>query len=104
MIKVERRIELEPTSVMKTKRALKRVRRLFVWSGVLVALHPLGALAQQSADTAAGSPTSAPARESTDNAWWTGPMLSASPNFFFSSRSRLTRWTGDWSSDVCSSD
>src|SRR5690348_18116670 len=24
--------------------------------------------------------------------------------FFFSSRSRHTRWTGDWSSDVCSSD
>src|SRR5438876_11929691 len=25
-------------------------------------------------------------------------------NFFFSSRRRHTRWTGDWSSDVCSSD
>src|SRR5713226_10270770 len=24
--------------------------------------------------------------------------------FFFSSRSRHTSWTGDWSSDVCSSD
>src|SRR5438876_6574065 len=24
--------------------------------------------------------------------------------FFFSSRRRHTRWTGDWSSDVCSSD
>src|SRR5690348_18499700 len=24
--------------------------------------------------------------------------------FFFSSRRRDTRWTGDWSSDVCSSD
>src|SRR5690348_1739265 len=24
--------------------------------------------------------------------------------FFFASRRRLTRWTGDWSSDVCSSD
>src|SRR6201992_1887915 len=24
--------------------------------------------------------------------------------FFFSSRRRQTRWTGDWSSDVCSSD
>src|SRR6266487_6398740 len=24
--------------------------------------------------------------------------------FFFSGRSRHTRWTGDWSSDVCSSD
>src|SRR5690348_17651013 len=24
--------------------------------------------------------------------------------FFFSSRIRHTRWTGDWSSDVCSSD
>src|SRR5690348_14621599 len=26
------------------------------------------------------------------------------PAFFFSSRRRHTRWTGDWSSDVCSSD
>src|SRR5690348_18281383 len=26
------------------------------------------------------------------------------PFFFFSSRRRHTRWTGDWSSDVCSSD
>src|SRR5690348_6333761 len=26
------------------------------------------------------------------------------PTFFFSSRRRHTRWTGDWSSDVCSSD
>src|SRR6267154_5089202 len=25
-------------------------------------------------------------------------------DFFFSSRRRHTRWTGDWSSDVCSSD
>src|SRR5438876_8916321 len=29
---------------------------------------------------------------------------SASFVFFFSSRRRHTRWTGDWSSDVCSSD
>src|SRR4051794_41267694 len=28
----------------------------------------------------------------------------ASSAFFFSSRRRHTRWTGDWSSDVCSSD
>src|SRR4051794_41909146 len=27
-----------------------------------------------------------------------------SVSFFFSSRRRHTRWTGDWSSDVCSSD
>src|SRR6266487_3534531 len=27
-----------------------------------------------------------------------------SGSFFFSSRRRHTRWTGDWSSDVCSSD
>src|SRR6266487_5364844 len=27
-----------------------------------------------------------------------------SEGFFFSSRRRHTRWTGDWSSDVCSSD
>src|SRR5438876_2224557 len=35
-------------------------------------------------------------------------MLILRPNglfgFFFSSRRRHTRWTGDWSSDVCSSD
>src|SRR5690348_17883163 len=29
---------------------------------------------------------------------------SSSILFFFSSRRRHTRWTGDWSSDVCSSD
>src|SRR5690348_17549029 len=31
------------------------------------------------------------------------PMF-PSVSFFFSSRRRHTRWTGDWSSDVCSSD
>src|SRR4051794_41494542 len=31
---------------------------------------------------------------------WAGGRLF----FFFSSRRRHTRWTGDWSSDVCSSD
>src|SRR5438876_8599297 len=31
-------------------------------------------------------------------------MLLCSCFFFFSSRRRHTRWTGDWSSDVCSSD
>src|SRR5438876_1565226 len=31
-------------------------------------------------------------------------MISLSRTFFFSSRSRHTSWTGDWSSDVCSSD
>src|SRR5438876_3604846 len=31
--------------------------------------------------------------------WWTDHYY-----FFFSSRRRHTRWTGDWSSDVCSSD
>src|SRR6267154_5400884 len=30
--------------------------------------------------------------------------LSLLPPFFFSSRRRHTMWTGDWSSDVCSSD
>src|SRR5690348_17603793 len=30
--------------------------------------------------------------------------LSTEDRFFFSSRRRHTRWTGDWSSDVCSSD
>src|SRR6266581_3918953 len=31
-------------------------------------------------------------------------VLSLTTFFFFSSRRRHTRWTGDWSSDVCSSD
>src|SRR5579863_1262424 len=31
-------------------------------------------------------------------------IIRRSPYFFFSSRRRHTRWTGDWSSDVCSSD
>src|SRR5438876_8972858 len=31
-------------------------------------------------------------------------MHDISLRFFFSSRRRHTRWTGDWSSDVCSSD
>src|SRR5690348_18209590 len=31
-------------------------------------------------------------------------LLSGVFFFFFSSRRRHTRWTGDWSSDVCSSD
>src|SRR5579863_5766351 len=31
-------------------------------------------------------------------------MRGAWVRFFFSSRRRHTRWTGDWSSDVCSSD
>src|SRR6266581_3180223 len=31
-------------------------------------------------------------------------MISIVFFFFFSSRRRHTRWTGDWSSDVCSSD
>src|SRR5690348_18348378 len=30
--------------------------------------------------------------------------ISKKLGFFFSSRRRHTRWTGDWSSDVCSSD
>src|SRR5438876_1920181 len=30
--------------------------------------------------------------------------MSSDSVFFFSSRRRHTRWTGDWSSDVCSSD
>src|SRR6202000_2047934 len=32
------------------------------------------------------------------------PRTIPAPRFFFSSRRRHTRWTGDWSSDVCSSD
>src|SRR5690348_17807334 len=31
-------------------------------------------------------------------------MTTVNDLFFFSSRRRHTRWTGDWSSDVCSSD
>src|SRR5437763_15408488 len=31
-------------------------------------------------------------------------MIQCSCNFFFSSRRRHTRYIGDWSSDVCSSD
>jgi len=42
--------------------------------------YPLAARAQQTADTAVTSRTSAVPRESTDDAWWTGPMLAASPN------------------------
>src|SRR5690348_5755199 len=38
--------------------------------------------------------------------WLNTPLrpYEASGTFFFSSRRRHTRWTGDWSSDVCSSD
>src|SRR4051794_41626169 len=31
-------------------------------------------------------------------------MFTCTPLIFFSGRRRHTRWTGDWSSDVCSSD
>src|SRR5690348_14210376 len=33
-----------------------------------------------------------------------GQVMRIQNTFFFSSRRRHTRWTGDWSSDVCSSD
>src|SRR5579863_10710302 len=33
-----------------------------------------------------------------------GGLFACSSYFFFSSRRRHTWWTGDWSSDVCSSD
>src|SRR6266487_6378552 len=33
-----------------------------------------------------------------------GAIAGGIASFFFSSRRRHTRWTGDWSSDVCSSD
>src|SRR6202000_3494449 len=40
-----------------------------------------------------------------DAAWLTASRRQpASPRIFFSSRRRHTRWPGDWSSDVCSSD
>src|SRR5690348_17460182 len=32
------------------------------------------------------------------------PIFVESPTLFFASRGRHTSWTGDWSSDVCSSD
>src|SRR5690348_6988726 len=35
---------------------------------------------------------------------WMRSALVPIVSFFFSSRRRHTRWTGDWSSDVCSSD
>src|SRR5690348_17618441 len=31
-------------------------------------------------------------------------LIAYFPDFFFSRRRRYTTWTGDWSSDVCSSD
>src|SRR5690348_5972239 len=37
--------------------------------------------------------------EQTIREWW-----ERWPRFFFSSRRRHTSWTGDWSSDLCSSD
>src|SRR6266581_8252042 len=36
--------------------------------------------------------------------WWKLKKYWPRISFFFSSRRRHTRWTGDWSSDVCSSD
>src|SRR5690348_17443258 len=36
--------------------------------------------------------------------WRRGSRCGRCILFFFSSRRRHTRWTGDWSSDVCSSD
>src|SRR5438876_6455191 len=36
--------------------------------------------------------------------WYASYILAIYFFFFFSSRRRHTRWTGDWSSDVCSSD
>ena len=79
-MKVERRTELQRRPAIRSNAAVKYARKLFLWGGVLVALHPLGALAQQKTDSATASPTTSPARESTDDAWWTGPMLAASPN------------------------
>src|SRR6266581_2379938 len=40
----------------------------------------------------------------TGEAAWPGADLRLRVQFFFSSRRRHTNWTGDWSSDVCSSD
>src|SRR5690348_605486 len=44
-------------------------------------------------------------RRAAATAGWKPPRAAPAPTlFFFSSRRRHTRWTGDWSSDVCSSD
>ena len=43
-------------------------------------MHPACALAQQSTDSARTTDGDAAKRQSTDDAWWTGPMLAASPN------------------------
>src|SRR4051794_41436516 len=43
-------------------------------------------------------------RPSLDQGLWSAMFVLFGFFFFFSSRRRHTRWTGDWSSDVCSSD
>src|SRR6266511_3270017 len=45
-----------------------------------------------------------PSRRSGSCCGWPGRRLGASSPFFFSSRRRHTRFSRDWSSDVCSSD
>src|SRR5690348_17698081 len=48
--------------------------------------------------------TTAAATSSPQVACGTPNVTASSTAFCFSSRRRHTRWTGDWSSDVCSSD
>jgi hypothetical protein len=55
-------------------------RALLLLCCVIGASCPLIARAQQASDTVAASHTSTVSRQSTDDAWWTGPMLAASPN------------------------
>ena len=55
-------------------------RTLLLLCCAMGASYPLAARAQQAADTVVASRTSAVSRQSTDDAWWTGPMLAASPN------------------------
>src|SRR6266581_3787363 len=51
---------------------------------------------------AGGGPVAAVSRG--DDHWMPGKCPGGAARFFFSSSRRHTSWTGDWSSDVCSSD
>ncbi|HLB09855.1 MAG TPA: hypothetical protein VK617_09990 [Gemmatimonadaceae bacterium] len=55
-------------------------RTLLLLCCAIGASYPLAAPAQQASDTVVPSRTSVVSRQSTDDAWWTGPMLAASPN------------------------
>ena len=55
-------------------------RTILLLCCVIGASYPLAVRAQQAGDTVGASQTLATPRQSTDDAWWTGPMLAASPN------------------------